>query len=253
MKNLIKNKLSQIEVNKNIKILYACESGSRLYGLENEKSDYDVRFIYLQSTENYLSVVPSHEVIEIKDEENKLDIVGWDIRKTLRLLTKPNINLIEWLYSDQIYYELIDNTQKDLCGFAEDFYSSNRFISHYMGVLKSEQSKKITVKRKLTIFHRLLSCFWVQKFDTIPPVKIQDLLPIVEEGAGRYIKDELLLLIDNKNNIDIPKCPLIDRITHKLEQMINIPNKIKITQAQLKNRYRKVDRWLFKLIKDVKI
>ena len=44
---LIKEKLSQIEERENIRILYACESGSRAWGFASPDSDYDVRFIYV--------------------------------------------------------------------------------------------------------------------------------------------------------------------------------------------------------------
>ena len=45
---LIKEKLSQIEERENIRILYACESGSRAWGFASPDSDYDVRFIYVR-------------------------------------------------------------------------------------------------------------------------------------------------------------------------------------------------------------
>ena len=45
---LIKEKLSQIEKRENIRILYACESGSRAWGFASPDSDYDVRFIYVR-------------------------------------------------------------------------------------------------------------------------------------------------------------------------------------------------------------
>ena len=41
----IKAKLSQIEQRENIRILYACESGSRAWGFASPDSDYDVRFV----------------------------------------------------------------------------------------------------------------------------------------------------------------------------------------------------------------
>lgn len=46
MKNIIINKLSEIEQNE--KILLAVESGSRAWGLASTDSEYDVRFIYVR-------------------------------------------------------------------------------------------------------------------------------------------------------------------------------------------------------------
>ena len=47
MKNRIDKELNKIENNYNVKVIYACESGSRAWGFASEDSDYDVRFIYV--------------------------------------------------------------------------------------------------------------------------------------------------------------------------------------------------------------
>ena len=50
----IKAKLSQIEQRENIRILYACESGSRAWGFASPDSDYDVRFVPCCNAQRYL-------------------------------------------------------------------------------------------------------------------------------------------------------------------------------------------------------
>jgi len=39
----IKDELSQIEYEKDVKVIYACESGSRAWGFPSQDSDYDIR------------------------------------------------------------------------------------------------------------------------------------------------------------------------------------------------------------------
>lgn len=39
--------LKEVEKKNNVKILYACETGSRAWGFPSPDSDYDVRFIYM--------------------------------------------------------------------------------------------------------------------------------------------------------------------------------------------------------------
>ena len=46
MTDTIRQKLLDIEQSENIKICYACESGSRAWGFPSPDSNFDVRFIY---------------------------------------------------------------------------------------------------------------------------------------------------------------------------------------------------------------
>ena len=48
MKKRIMAKLAEIESDEEVRILFACESGSRAWGFESDDSDYDVRFIYIR-------------------------------------------------------------------------------------------------------------------------------------------------------------------------------------------------------------
>ena len=52
----IKERLSQIEKRENIRIIYACESGSRARGFASPDSDYDVRFVFVRHVQDYLRV-----------------------------------------------------------------------------------------------------------------------------------------------------------------------------------------------------
>ena len=87
--------LHEIEVKHGVRVLYACESGSRAWGFASADSDYDVRFIYSHPQEWYLSIDLEHEpdVIEVPID-GELDISGWDLRKALKLFRKSNPALI---------------------------------------------------------------------------------------------------------------------------------------------------------------
>ena len=94
MREIILEKLTQIEQDKQVKILYACESGSRAWGFASPDSDFDVRFIYIHQPDYYLSIDNGSDVIELPVNE-VLDISGWDIRKALKLFRKSNPPLME--------------------------------------------------------------------------------------------------------------------------------------------------------------
>ena len=99
------------------KILYACESGSRVWGFNSKNSDYDIRFIYKHNDKKvYISLKEINDVIE---ENNKnYDFVGWDIKKALNLHYNNNPSLREWLISDIIYVdEGIDEIFKGVGNF----------------------------------------------------------------------------------------------------------------------------------------
>ena len=51
MKALILQRLSNIELKYDVKILLAVESGSRAWGFASKDSDYDVRFVYVHRKE----------------------------------------------------------------------------------------------------------------------------------------------------------------------------------------------------------
>lgn len=64
IKKIIQDKLAEIEKKENVKVLYAVESGSRAWGVESLDSDYDVRFIYVRTREDYLKLEERRDVIE---------------------------------------------------------------------------------------------------------------------------------------------------------------------------------------------
>src|ERR1700759_1856608 len=85
----IQQALGAIEQKEGERVLFVCESGSRAWGFASSDSDYDVRFIYVNPGDHYFSGLAARDVIEQKID-NDLDVSGWDLRKTLGLLSKSN-------------------------------------------------------------------------------------------------------------------------------------------------------------------
>ena len=82
--------LQTLEERAEIRILYACESGSRAWGFASPDSDYDVRFIFTRPLSAYLSVRESPDSLD--EISGDLDFAGWDLRKAAhrRCLSKRN-------------------------------------------------------------------------------------------------------------------------------------------------------------------
>ena len=119
----------------NVRILYACESGSRAYGFESPDSDYDVRFVYIRPVSEYLSLHQPHDVIEARPSD-ELDVVGWDIRKFLTLMRKSNPSAFEWLGSPIVYH--VESSFDDAIRPVEwRCFSPYTSAHHYAGIATS--------------------------------------------------------------------------------------------------------------------
>jgi predicted nucleotidyltransferase len=171
--------LRNIEQSEQVKILYACESGSRAWGFASQDSDYDVRFIYIHSTDYYLSIDEHRDVIE-KPINNALDISGWDIRKALCLFRKSNPPLLEWLQSPLVYLEQSPVTQQ-IRDLRPTFFSPKANMYHYLRMAEGNfkhhlQGEQIKIKKYFYVLRPLLACLWIQQYQTIPPIEFDDLV-----------------------------------------------------------------------------
>lgn len=85
MRNIILEKIKEIEEKENVRVIMAIESGSRAWGFASPDSDYDVRFVYVRQIEDYLRLDKVRDVIEWQLDD-VLDINGWDVKKALQLM-----------------------------------------------------------------------------------------------------------------------------------------------------------------------
>ena len=92
MNVLVPEKLAEIERDYDVTVLWAIESGSRAWGFESPDSDFDVRFVYKNKQDFYLSLNDHRDVIELPIDDT-WDVSGWDLHKALKLLYKSNPTL----------------------------------------------------------------------------------------------------------------------------------------------------------------
>lgn len=197
--NKIVNRLNEIEVEHNVEILFAIESGSRAWGFESTDSDYDVRFIYKNKLKWYLSVLPQRDVIEypIVDE---FDYSGWDLKKTLYLLNKSNPVLFEWLKSPIIYKN--NNHIYDIMIKASELYFSPiGSMYHYLNMAKNNyrefmQNDKVKIKKYFYILRPLLACIWISKYNQSPPIVFEELLE--DANLNNELLSKIRILLQKK-------------------------------------------------------
>ena len=123
--------LDTVELEERVVVLLAVESGSRAWGFSSMDSDFDVRFVYVHNLKWYLSIDPdvNRDVIE-HPLHHKIDLCGWDIRKTLKLFRKSNPPLLEWLQCTIIYRERFSFAAR-LRGLLPAFFSPQASLFHY--------------------------------------------------------------------------------------------------------------------------
>ncbi|MDP5274112.1 nucleotidyltransferase domain-containing protein [Chengkuizengella axinellae] len=222
MRNKIVEELKKIEKEHLVKILYACESGSRAWGFPSQDSDYDVRFIYIHPTEWYLSIKEERDVIELPIND-LLDINGWDLRKALKLFKKSNPPLLEWLQSDIVYSEPFTTAQKirDLSPLS---FSPKSCLYHYLNMAKGNfrdylQGNEVKIKKYFYVLRPLLACKWMELKQTIPPLNFETLVQsLIPKGE---LQTQIHYLLDRKKaGEELDTEPRINEIHLFIEQSI---------------------------------
>jgi uncharacterized protein len=220
--------MQEIEQKKNIKILYACETGSRAWGFPSPVSDYDIRFVYMHERDWYLSLSQRKDTIEIMDGD--LDITGWDLRKCLTLLKKSNAPLIERFQSPIEYYA-VRGFKKDFKKLMESYYSPIAVFFHHHSLAKKfwedlKDKKEFKLKSYFYLIRSLLSCNWIIRDNTVLPMDIEGLMQYVDDEY----KDSLRKLIKLKATVG-------EKYLHQKDEKMNdqIMNLFEYIEASKEN------------------
>jgi predicted nucleotidyltransferase len=194
MRARVMDELHRLERERNVKVLYACESGT--------DSDYDVRFVYVEKPDWFMTVDEPRDVIE-RPLDDELDVSGWELRKTLRLLRKSNPTLLEWLDSPLVYRAQSQATAQ-LRELAELFYSPPAARNHYFSMAKKNfrgylQGDTVRVKKYFYVLRPLLAVRWIDQGRGRPPMTFGELLQTVDD---QQLLDEVAQLLVLKRSAD---------------------------------------------------
>jgi predicted nucleotidyltransferase len=176
----IRTKLEELCDREGVKSIFAVESGSRAWGFASPDSDYDVRFVYIRPTKDYLLLDRPRDVIEHMDQRGMLDLVGWDLVKALKLLGNSNPSIIEWLETEQAY-QADDESVAILRDVARQSVSSKALVFHYISVAQDHMKKyvrnqkEVAPKKYLYAFRGVLSADYVLRNSRPAPILFQAL------------------------------------------------------------------------------
>ena len=195
MQTNITNKLTDIATEYGSRILFACESGSRGWQFPSPDSDYDVRFIYICPMDDYLTVADRDEQLgfPINDE---LDILGWDIRKVLRLIRKSNTTPFEWLQSPIVYMQQ-PGFRDELWALCGQYFDRRSNTHHYLGMVRAAldtvvNDNEITIKKLFYVLRPLLAAKWCVEKNNIAPMSIRPLMSLMPENL-QQMTDKLIV------------------------------------------------------------
>jgi len=190
--------LARVETEHAVKVLFACESGSRGWGFASPDSDYDVRFIYAHDVDWYLTVFPGRDVIELPIDD-VYDVSGWDLRKALGLLRNGNATLVEWL-SSPVVYRADPAFLAAVRAAAQQVHRPERAFHHYLHMAKKNyrehlRGEAVRLKKYLYVLRPLLACLWIEQQRGPVPMRFQDMVDaLVSEPALKGAIDELLAI-----------------------------------------------------------
>ncbi len=180
--------LYNIEAERNVKILFAVEGGSRAWEFDSQFSDFDIKFIYTRPLNSYFGLLARRDVIEskeFKDVPSHIDFSGWDIVKTMELAAVSNSQIMEWLSSPVVYcahQPFVDELKSIMLEF------NPRKVMYSYAALAYKQHKQYLANSGETVWHKrylyairpLLAAIWMDghKFphSVMPPLNFHRLL-----------------------------------------------------------------------------
>lgn len=211
--------------------LLVAQGGSRTWGFDDRRSDYDIKFVYIEPVEYYLTIAdnPGPDTLDWKFKEAELpefNFHGWEMRKLLKLAHHGSHSAVELCGLPRIWTSDANRVLTlNLIELVESSWWPQGAFHGWLGLAESNWNKYlhrepnspvyIHPKKYLYVLHALLSASWmVQHRDEIPPFDIVTLLvSLNDESPARMWPDErrkIEKLIDDKRDGRLTTGPRLD-------------------------------------------
>ncbi|MCM3617299.1 nucleotidyltransferase domain-containing protein [Sutcliffiella horikoshii] len=217
--NRIEDLLHDIETSQHVKILYACEAGSRAYGFATNSSDFDIRFIYISPLKDYLSLMRKEDTITQQD--TMYDIQGWDLKKALLLAGKSNPSLYEWMLSPIVYREL-SPVLLSLKGTMLKDHSKKVLAFHYANMAKKNLHEWSEKKDGANLIHAIRASMMLEQVIhndmELGTIQFQKLI----KRSNIFNSEDLSLLFSLKKGEEVSEHPLFSHLFAKTSNFITV-------------------------------
>ncbi len=229
----IEQVLAAIEDEYCVRVLYACESGSRAWGFESSDSDFDVRFIYVHRSDWYLSIDSDTKRDVIERFDGLLDVGGWDARKALTLFRKSNPPLLEWLGSPIVYRDS-GSLAAELRRLRGRYCSPKACAHHYLHMARGNyreylKGEEVRLKKYLYVLRPLLAIRWIERGLGVVPTQFSVLVERLTSGRLRDAIEGLVAR--KKRGLEADRVPAIEEIGSFLESELLRLNETDLSSA----------------------
>ncbi|MDZ4792876.1 MAG: nucleotidyltransferase domain-containing protein [Bacteroidota bacterium] len=223
MTDEIKKELLRLELQHDIKILYAVESGSRAWGFASTDSDWDVRYIYIHNPDWYLKI-DSNKDNQEEILSNDIDLAGWELKKALRLFRKSNPPMLEWLRSPIVYLQQSSTADK-LRDLTKEYFNPKSCLHHYLHMAEGNyktylQKENVRVKKYFYVLRPILACDWIKQTNTMVPMEFHKLLDsqVTDQPIKTAIQNLLTRKMAGEELNEEPKIQILnDFVEQKIE------------------------------------
>lgn len=237
-------------------IFYAL-SGSHLYGFPSENGgDVDIRGFHAVYSEEYLKLNSPREQLEVEKnwdssfEQEKIDLVSYELKKFGYLIFKTNFNVLEWIFGENIVWNRREEELEELRDIIRSHLPAD-IPYHYRGMAKQNYRKFLdpnsgsynpTAKKFLYVTRGILGAKYIQENHELEPDITEMADQLLEEEEAKIIHD--LIAEKRGNEKEKASRELIERadqLINRLFSEIEVePNKDdeKLTQE--------IDEWMLK-------
>lgn len=200
----VSHRLREVEQQRGLRVLFACESGSRAWGFASRDSDFDIRFIFVRPVAQYLRLNPPKDAFDLHQDQD-FDLAGWDIRKAAELMRRCNPPLMEWLDSP-IVYEADDTITPRMIELRDVYFDAKKAAHHYLSLAAGVWKKYIDnepnpVRKKYLYVLRPLACIrYIELYRKQPPTLFGTVLEAID--WGNQVLDAIAALIEQKRTAE---------------------------------------------------
>lgn len=227
------------------RIVYACEAGSTAKGYATATSDHDLRVIVLRPNADYLRINRLPEQFETAHYKNDVDICAYDMTKALRLISKSNPNVREWLLTSVSAPECVYIDQSLFTDYLDQamshYLSLNTLAHHYKGMAMQAWSRwfsenhPMLSKGALQVTHSALSVLWLVDTCAAPPLNIFELAknPKLDQDYLSMISDLMRLRELEQNDMAPDILKSLYRSVQALDINEHLPKKEPTTTDEI--------------------